>query len=81
MELQLLAGPIIGYVGNLSDRIDIALLDELARARPHWNFVFVGSAHLDRSILRLDRQPNVHFLGVKPYEEAQAVHPALRRRR
>ena len=66
-----LAGPIIGYVGNLSDRIDIDLLDDLARARPDWQFVFVGSAHLDQSILRLDRHPNVHFVGVKPYEEAK----------
>ncbi len=33
--------------------------------------MFVGSAHLDQTILRLDRHPNVHFVGVKPYEEAK----------
>jgi len=71
-ELAALRGPIVGYVGNLSDRIDIDLLDDLARARPEWNFVFVGSAHLDQSILRLDRHPNVHFVGVKPYDQAKA---------
>ncbi len=70
-ELRGLVGPVIGYVGNLSDRIDIELLDDLARARTDWHFVFVGSAHLDQSILRLDRHPNVHFVGVKPYEEAK----------
>jgi glycosyltransferase involved in cell wall biosynthesis len=70
-ELRALTGPVIGYVGNLSDRIDIELLDDLARARPSWQFVFVGSAHLDQSILRLDRHANVHFVGVKPYEEAK----------
>ena len=37
-----LAGPIIGYVGNLSSRIDIDLLDHLARARPAWQFAFIG---------------------------------------
>ena len=58
-------------MGNLSDRIDIDLLDDLARARPSWHFVLVGSAHLDQTILRLDRHANVHFLGVKPYEEAR----------
>ena len=63
VELQGLVGPVIGYVGNLSDRIDIELLDDLARARPNWQFVFVGSAHLDQTILRLDRHPNVHFVG------------------
>ena len=70
-ELRSLTGPVIGYVGNLSDRIDIELLDDLARARPSWQFVFVGSAHLDQTILRLDRHANVHFVGVKPYEEAR----------
>ena len=30
-ELRGLVGPVIGYVGNLSDRIDIELLDDLAR--------------------------------------------------
>ena len=70
-------GPIIGYVGNLSARIDLALLDDDRRApAPHWQFVFVGSAHFDQSILRLDALPNVHFVGVKPYEEAQAVRRA-----
>jgi glycosyltransferase involved in cell wall biosynthesis len=70
-ELRSLTGPVIGYVGNLSDRIDIDLLDDLAHARPSWQFVFVGSAHLDQTILRLDRHANVHFVGVKPYEEAR----------
>ena len=58
-ELRALSGPVIGYVGNLSDRIDLDLLDDLVRARPDWQFVFVGSAHLDRTILRLDRHDNV----------------------
>jgi glycosyltransferase involved in cell wall biosynthesis len=71
VELRALNGPVIGYVGNLSDRIDIELLDDLARARPKWQFVFVGSAHLDQTILRLDRHANVHFVGVKPYAEAK----------
>jgi glycosyltransferase involved in cell wall biosynthesis len=70
-ELRSMDRPVIGYVGNMSDRIDIDLLDDIARARPAWQFVFVGSAHLDQSILRLDRHPNVHFVGVKPYDEAR----------
>jgi glycosyltransferase involved in cell wall biosynthesis len=76
-ELQELEGPVIGYVGNLSDRIDIDLLDGLARRRRDWNFVFVGSAHLDRSIMRLDRHDNVRFLGVRRYEEARRLVAAF----
>ena len=72
-ELRSIGGPIIGYVGNLSDRIDVDLLDDLIRFRSDWQFVFVGSAHLDRTILRLDRHDNAHFLGVRPYEEARRM--------
>lgn len=70
-ELARLGGPIVGYVGNLSGRIDLDLVEGLARARPGWQFVFIGSAHLDTSILGLRALPNVHFLGVKPHREAR----------
>jgi hypothetical protein len=69
-ELGRLSGPIIGYIGNLSQRLDIPLVRTLARAHRAWQFVFVGSAHGNRSILRLEKEPNVHFVGVKPYAEA-----------
>jgi hypothetical protein len=69
-ELAGLHGPIIGYVGNLSHRLDAPLLEAVVDARPHWQFVFVGSAHLDKSILRLEGRPNTHFVGVKPFHEA-----------
>jgi glycosyltransferase involved in cell wall biosynthesis len=72
-ELRGLPGPIVGYVGNLSSRIDIDLVEAIARLRPQWQFVFIGSAHIDRDILRLDALPNVHFLGVKPYERTREL--------
>jgi glycosyltransferase involved in cell wall biosynthesis len=68
-ELRKLHGPIIGYVGNLGSRIDIPLIDRLARERTDCQIVIVGSAHLSNDILALDRYPNVHFLGVRPYPE------------
>jgi glycosyltransferase involved in cell wall biosynthesis len=72
-ELAGLTGPIIGYAGNLSGRIDLELLRLLARARRDWNFIFVGSTHLDRSFLDLADEPNVHLIGTKRYDEAQAI--------
>jgi Glycosyl transferases group 1 len=72
-ELRRLRGPVVGYVGNLSSRIDIPLLDHMARARPEWNIVLVGSAHLNRDVLALDEHANVHFLGVRPYEEVKRL--------
>jgi glycosyltransferase involved in cell wall biosynthesis len=69
-ELRHLSGPVIGYIGNLSQRLDIPLLRTLARHHREWQFVLVGSAHGNRSVLQLRKQPNVHFVGVKPYDEA-----------
>jgi glycosyltransferase involved in cell wall biosynthesis len=71
VELHQIGRPLIGYVGNLSSRLDIDLLEGLAATRPDWQFAFVGSAHLDPAILRLRRHPNVHFLGVRPHREAR----------
>jgi glycosyltransferase involved in cell wall biosynthesis len=72
-ELRGLTGPVIGYAGNLSGRLDIKLLKQLARTRRDWNFVFVGSTHLDRSALELVPEPNVRLIGTKRYEDAQAI--------
>lgn len=72
-ELAGLQGPIIGYAGNLSDRVDLRLLREVARARPDWNLVLVGSTHLDRSALALAEEPNVRLCGTLPYAKAKQV--------
>jgi glycosyltransferase involved in cell wall biosynthesis len=72
-ELRDVRGPIIGYAGNLSDRIDIDLLRSLAQMRSDWTFVFLGSAHLDRSALTLAELPNVLFIGTEPYEQAREI--------
>ena len=61
-------GPIIGYVGNLdASRLDIELLDYVARKRPEWQLVLIGSLHMNQDILELRKHANVHFLGVIPY--------------
>ena len=69
-ELARLRGPILGYVGNLRSRIDVDLLDDLAVRRPGWQIVLIGSPHGDAGVLRLKARANVHFLGVRRYEEA-----------
>ena len=70
-ELKRLNGPIVGYVGNLDvTRIDVNLLANVARARPDWNFIFIGSMHKGTKIMRLNQYKNVRFLGVRIYREA-----------
>jgi len=69
-ELEGIDGPIIGYVGNLRSRVDVALLDYLIGQRPFWTFVVIGSAHGTTDILGLRRHPNLRLLGPKVYDEA-----------
>ena len=70
-ELKRIKGPLIGYVGNLDiTRIDLGLLMTVASERPGWNLVFIGSMHKSREIRKLDKFSNVHFLGVRVYDDA-----------
>ena len=71
VELERIKGPIIGYVGNLDiTRIDLQLLTSVATERPDWNLVFIGSMHKSKQIKKLNEFKNVHFLGVRVYEDA-----------
>ncbi|MBX2882269.1 MAG: glycosyltransferase [Granulosicoccus sp.] len=64
-----LPGPIIGYVGNLRDRIDWMLLNEVVQAWPEASFVFAGPASEIPNARQLAEYPNVHMVGVVPYDE------------
>ncbi len=69
-ELRRLTGPLVGYVGGLSWRLDVPLLDRLAREHRDWQLVLIGSVHGPRDdVLSLVEHPNVHFLGVKRYPD------------
>jgi hypothetical protein len=63
-ELQNLPRPIVGFVGGLSEWVDLNLVADLARARPHSSFVLVGPASIDTSPIR--GLSNVTLLGPRP---------------
>jgi len=65
-------GPVIGYSGLVAARLDLAMLQAAASARPEWNFVFVGTindAWCETELKRLRELPNVHMLGTKDVDE------------
>ena len=64
--------PILGLVGNLEGKTDLVLLERLARERPDYQLVLIGSTHANADILALDEHPNVHFFGIVPYSEVKA---------
>lgn len=60
--------PRLGFFGVIDERFDTALLDAVARLRPRWQFVMIGPVvKIDPA--SLPRRPNIHYLGMKSYEE------------
>lgn len=60
-------GPRLGYYGVIDERMDLALVDELARRRPDWQIVMVGPVvKIDPAAL--PSRPNLHWRGMQPYE-------------
>jgi UDP-galactopyranose mutase len=63
-----ISGPRLGYSGVLDERLDLALLDAVARQRPDWSFVMVGPVvKIDPA--SLPRRPNLHYLGQRAFHE------------
>jgi UDP-galactopyranose mutase len=63
-----IAGPRFGFYGVIDERFDIALISEVAEAKPLWQFILVGPiAKIDPDAL--PKAPNIHYLGSKKYNE------------
>ena len=63
-----IAHPRLGFFGVIDERFDIELLDAIAAARPHWQFVMLGPiTKIDP--ISLPHRLNIHYLGSKSYEE------------
>jgi GT2 family glycosyltransferase/glycosyltransferase involved in cell wall biosynthesis len=65
-EIKNLKRPIIGYYGAISDWFDTEMVRTLARARPAWSFVLIGST-FGAALAPLKGRKNIHLLGEKPY--------------
>lgn len=63
--------PVLGYVGAADFyTMDVPLIEHVARARPEWHWVFIGSKS---NVVQLSA-PNIHFLGPKPYAELPSYY-------
>jgi UDP-galactopyranose mutase len=62
-----LTRPRLGFFGVLDERLDRALLDAVAAARPDWQIVMIGPVvKIDPHSLPV--RANIHYLGQRPYE-------------
>lgn len=67
-DQRALPRPRLGYAGVIDERIDLGLIDHVARSRPEWQIVMIGPVvKIDPNTL--PRRPNIHWLGMKPYAE------------
>jgi len=63
-----IAYPRIGFFGVIDERLDIELLDGVAKARPDWQLVMIGPVvKIDPN--HLPKHSNIHYLGAKSYNE------------
>lgn len=63
--------PRIGYFGVIDERMDLTLVEGIARRKPEWHIVMVGPV-AKISPDSLPKLPNIHYLGMKSYSELPA---------
>jgi glycosyltransferase involved in cell wall biosynthesis len=74
-ELRDLPRPVVGFVGGLSEWVDLDLVVELASKRPRWSFVLVGPIAIDTSPVR--GFSNISLIGPRPYNEVPSYLAAM----
>ncbi|WP_324719552.1 glycosyltransferase [Salinimicrobium sp. HB62] len=63
--------PVVGYFGVIDERINLKLLQEVAKARPDISFVMIGPlAKIGEE--DLPREKNIYYLGMKAYKDLPA---------
>jgi len=67
-DLGDLVRPRIGWFGVIDERLDLALVDAVGQARPDWQIVMIGPV-LKIDPATLPRRHNIHWLGMKAYDE------------
>jgi len=71
-DIKNIPKPIIGFQGALASyKVNLKLVEELARKHPEWSIVLIGPkapVDPDVDLSNLQNLKNVHFLGIKPYK-------------
>ena len=66
-DLKKIPKPIIGFVGDITDKIDLNLVIYIAEKRPDLSFAFVGEISSGLKKELPDKIKNLYFLGRKAY--------------
>ncbi|MGD2175098.1 MAG: glycosyltransferase, partial [Candidatus Brocadiaceae bacterium] len=72
-DLKSIPEPRLGFYGFLSDEwVDYGLLRRMAVERPDWHIVLIGRPKAGMDMDSHAPEPNIHWLGLKPFEELPA---------
>lgn len=75
-DVAALSRPRIGWFGVIDERLDLELVDGIARARPDWQLVMIGPVvKIDPA--SLPQRANIHWLGARTYAELPAYLSAF----
>jgi beta-glucosidase/6-phospho-beta-glucosidase/beta-galactosidase len=67
-DIDFMARPILGWFGVVDERVDYAMVGEMARMRPDWSFAMVGPVvKVDPNLL--PHSPNLYWLGGRDYQQ------------
>jgi glycosyltransferase involved in cell wall biosynthesis len=71
-DIAALPGPRLGYIGVIDERVDLALVAQVADARPDWHLVLVGPlAKIEATDIPV--RSNVHRLPQQQYADLPAI--------
>lgn len=69
-DMKYISHPVVGYIGALKSlRLDIEIIESVAKARKDWSIVLVGPEDEDFKKSELHKLSNVYFLGSKDESE------------
>lgn len=72
-DLRSIPEPRLGFYGFLSDEwVDYRLLRRMAAEHPDWHIVLIGRPKAGMDMAARVPEFNIHWLGVKPFEELPA---------
>jgi beta-glucosidase/6-phospho-beta-glucosidase/beta-galactosidase len=67
-DIDFMARPILGWFGVVDERVDYAMIGEMARMRPDWSFAMVGPVvKVDPNLL--PHSPNLFWMGGRDYQQ------------
>jgi beta-glucosidase/6-phospho-beta-glucosidase/beta-galactosidase/glycosyltransferase involved in cell wall biosynthesis len=67
-DIDFMQRPILGWFGVVDERVDYAMVGDMARMRPDWSFAMVGPVvKVDPNLL--PHFPNLYWLGGRDYQQ------------